>query len=840
MILTLTMISPLLIQKAKSLQGAQVAVYNGDGAWADGVTAFKNFLNYKGMTWEEVTATDINNNDLRPLYDVLYMPGGDSAEYYYDISSVGRQHILDLVSSGGGYIGLCAGAYYACDRIIWEGVEYDYPLNLYSGYGIGAIDAIMPWDYADMTNLTIVSSHPINQYEPSRERVLYWGGPRFQGGTYSTVATYDESSNAPAAITCTYGSGRVALFGPHPENDENSDRDGTTFASVFYDYGSEWPWLWTTMDWLMGWTISEPPEEPPLPPVGTQLFFDGFESGSLSTNGWTTSGTGTAWYVSTESPYQGTYHAMVKQTGSGMWSYLTSRTISTAGYDQMVSVRYFRQVIGHDSTDEFRVEWYDGTNWNLIEEKNEFDMPAYADIWVFLPSGALNNPNFKIRFADTCNLSSEKVRLDNVEIRAASEEEPPPPPTGKVAIYNGYGVWADSVTTFKNFTKYKGLNWQYVTASDINNGLVTYPNYTVLCMPGGDSSTYNSYISNNGDQNIRNFVSSGGGYLGLCAGAFFACDKITWEGVNYEYTLDLFGGRGTGAIDEIMAWNYAVMTNLTMNLNHPINQYEPSRERMAYYGGPYFTPNAGVTVDTVATYDKKNNERAAITFSYGSGRVFLIGTHAEIEEDKTRDGSSWGEIWYDYGSDWPLLWTTMDWLMGQTVSQPPTEPALPPVGTLLFFDGFESGSLSTNGWTTSGTGTAWYVSTESPYQGTYHAMAKNTGYNKWSNLTSKTISTAGYTQMVSLRYHRRIIGHDATHDVFTVEWYDGTKWNLIEAKYEWNSPNYADAWVFAGQSLVWELPSGALNNPNFKIRFGVKDNAVSEKVYLDNVEIRAA
>ncbi|MGQ9459778.1 MAG: BPL-N domain-containing protein [Candidatus Bathyarchaeaceae archaeon] len=409
----------------------------------------------------------------------------------------------------------------------------------------------------------------------------------------------------------------------------------------------------------------------------------------------------------------------------------------------------------------------------------------------------------------------------------------------QVAIYNDSGAWADSVIPFKNFTKYKGLTWKYVTASDINNGLITYPTYKVLYMPGGYAADYNTAISNNGDQNIRNFVSSGGGYIGICAGAYFACDKITWEGRSYDYTLDLFNGMGIGSIPEIMAWDYAIMTNLTMNLNHPINQYEPSRERMAYYGGPYFVPNAGVTVDTVATYDKKNNERAAITFSYGSGRVFLIGTHPEIEEDKTRDGSSWGEIWYDYGSDWPLLWTAMDWLMKQTISQPPAEPALPPAGTLLFFEGFESGSLATNGWTTSGTGKPWYVSTESPYQGTYHVMAKATGAGKWSYLTSRTISTAGYTQMVSLRYHRRIIGHDPP-DGFTVEWFDGTKWNLIEEKHEWNSPNYADAWVFAGQGLVWELPSGALNNPNFKIRFGAVNGAVSEKVYLDNIEIRAA
>lgn len=409
------MATAITVVQGEETKRAQVAIYNDKGVWADAVTAVEKFLDYKGMTWEEVTGADINKNDLRPLYDVLYMPGGDSAWYKRKIRSSGEQNIRDLVSSGGGYIGICAGAYYACDRIIWEGTEYDNPLNLYDGYGTGALDEIQPWDYADMTYISMNSSHPINEYEPAKERTLYWGGPRFEGGTYSTVATYDEVGDAPAVITCSYGSGRVILFGPHPEMEEDSDRDGSTFAEIFYDQGSEWPLLWTSMDWLMGWTISEPPAEPPLPPEGTQLFFDGFESGDLQTKGWVTYGPGDPWFVSTEEPYEGTYHAMAE--GSGEYSYLEI-AVSTAGYTDMVSVRYFRQIIAHDAGDSFIVEWYDGTNWNLIEEKNSFDQPAYTDPWVFLPSGALNNPDFKLRFADKC-AGVEKVRLDSVEIRAA-------------------------------------------------------------------------------------------------------------------------------------------------------------------------------------------------------------------------------------------------------------------------------------------------------------------------------------------------------------------------------------------------------------------------------------
>jgi glutamine amidotransferase-like uncharacterized protein len=418
----------------------------------------------------------------------------------------------------------------------------------------------------------------------------------------------------------------------------------------------------------------------------------------------------------------------------------------------------------------------------------------------------------------------------------------------QVAIYNGSGAWNDSYIAFAYFCTYKGLSWKYVSASDINTGKVTYPTYSVFYLPGGSDADYNRAFNSAGSANIRNFVSAGGGYIGICAGAYYACSAFIWEGRSYSYTLfDLFNGSGVGSIHSIMAYPYAVMTNLTMNLASPINQYEPSRERVEYYGGPYFVPNAGVTVETLATYDQANNTRAAIDFTYGSGRVFLIGPHPEIDENSARDGNHWANIFYDYGSEWPWLWTGMDWLMKLTISQPPAEPALPPAGTQLFWEGFESGSFATNGWTITGPGKPWFINNTNPYAGTYCAEARNTGSGKWSNLTSRTISTAGYTTMVSVRYFRQVY-HTATTNGWEVDWWDGTKWNIIELKHTWKSPNYADIWVFAGcgfdpvgeSPYEFELTGSALNNPNFKLRFCSMAGATSDIALLDNIEVRGA
>ncbi len=252
-------------QTSFALDGADIAVYtdNGTGAWEDGIVAFENFLDWKGISHERITAADINSTDLRPLYQAIYFPGGYAWYYKIAISETGLQNIRDLVSSGGGYIGICAGAYFASDSVYWEEDGLlDYPLDLFDGTARGAIDAIAPWDNYAMTTLKMNSNNPINQFEPATEQMLYYGGPVFvphSGQTVDTIAVWSAWHDSLAAINFDYGSGRVLLLGPHPEIEEDSDRDSTDFAQELDDAGSDWPFLWSAVDWLLDRPISYPP-----------------------------------------------------------------------------------------------------------------------------------------------------------------------------------------------------------------------------------------------------------------------------------------------------------------------------------------------------------------------------------------------------------------------------------------------------------------------------------------------------------------------------------------------------------------------------------------------------
>jgi glutamine amidotransferase-like uncharacterized protein len=239
--------------------GADVAIYNGKGTWADGRLAFEKFLDSQGITWKEVSAADINGDDFKSSYNTLFMPGGYASDYWWPpdsagtINSAGNQHIRDLVSSGGSYIGICAGAFYAADKIIWQGVEYDYPLNLFNGIAVGEITEIIPWAGYKMTGININKANPINVVQPSSYTMVYYGGPYLLpdgSQQIETLATY-QVNNQKAAINFKYGNGRVLLMGPHPEIEENSNRDGSTWGSELDDVESDWPFLQATVMWAV-------------------------------------------------------------------------------------------------------------------------------------------------------------------------------------------------------------------------------------------------------------------------------------------------------------------------------------------------------------------------------------------------------------------------------------------------------------------------------------------------------------------------------------------------------------------------------------------------------------
>lgn len=226
-----------------------------------------------------------------------------------------------------------------------------------------------------------------------------------------------------------------------------------------------------------------------------------------------------------------------------------------------------------------------------------------------------------------------------------------------VAIYDDRnwqegGAWWPSIWGIRTVLNENGYSWESIDANDINGNDDLGAYYKLIIFPGGWAGGYNEYINQSGYQNIRDFISGGGSYLGMCAGSFFACDEVYWrEGDDetstpqqiYDYPLNLWAGTADGVIRDFVGWTDNTyfddhpgtrMTDIKIN-NALLPEADPT-VNVLYYGGPVFRPNAGKwgATKVIARYEMdgySGDEFAAmILFPYGSGRVFLSAVHPEV------------------------------------------------------------------------------------------------------------------------------------------------------------------------------------------------------------------
>lgn len=235
--------------KSWGLDGADAAIYNdtsspNGGVWPEGLNAIKAMLDSYGYSYEDITPDQINNTkDLNSLYKIIIFGGGWAESYNIYVNPSGYENIRRFIFNGGGYFGICAGSYFASDRVIWKPdfetpkEIYNYPLNIFHRIARGAVLGIKEWTSptgcssgitygATMTTVNI--NNDILPNIKTNLRILYYGGPIFipfafehQAGKISVVATYivpgHPADGGPAMILFPYGKGKVFLSGPHPE-----------------------------------------------------------------------------------------------------------------------------------------------------------------------------------------------------------------------------------------------------------------------------------------------------------------------------------------------------------------------------------------------------------------------------------------------------------------------------------------------------------------------------------------------------------------------------------------------------------------------------------------------
>jgi glutamine amidotransferase-like uncharacterized protein len=198
-------------------QNIKVLIYSGTGSIASCVNGIKTVLNtannnnlVPGYTFTYSTSSSITSSILAN-YDLLAMPGGSSGKIY--LNYVSQSAVRNFVSSGHGYLGICAGAYSGSSAVYSGSTFY------YNGWGVAPHVKSKAYNHEGNLLVSMTDSASSLLGASGTTTIVHYNGPAIYGSGFTTFANYASGSYSgyAAIVGDTYGSGRSVLSGPHPE-----------------------------------------------------------------------------------------------------------------------------------------------------------------------------------------------------------------------------------------------------------------------------------------------------------------------------------------------------------------------------------------------------------------------------------------------------------------------------------------------------------------------------------------------------------------------------------------------------------------------------------------------
>lgn len=214
-----------IIAAPEKVRPLKVGIYCGEGAPKSSAENVLNVL----KPFSEVSPVILSGQEVGSLnlsaYDVIVFPGGSGSGQSKGIGEAGLKNVRDFVSNGGGYVGICGGAYLACSNFTW---------------GLGILNAgtvSNKWRRGQaMLDMELAPAGPALLGDVKGPfKVRYHNGPilkpadRTDIPAYTTLATFKNEVaeygspagvqvNSPSHVISTFGKGRVFISSPHPEN----------------------------------------------------------------------------------------------------------------------------------------------------------------------------------------------------------------------------------------------------------------------------------------------------------------------------------------------------------------------------------------------------------------------------------------------------------------------------------------------------------------------------------------------------------------------------------------------------------------------------------------------
>lgn len=204
----------------------RVAIFDGPGVSESSGRVEEDLRRVQEFQIQRISVEQITSGSLTGL-DVVIFPGGSGGGQGRGLGEAGRNRVREFVAAGGGYVGICAGAYLAS-------ADYDWSLNLMDARvldrkhwarGFGNVELTLAPDAAELLGL------------PAKAALYYHQGPLLAPAGKKDIPDYQEwakfatevrKEGVPGGVmpgttaiaAGEFGAGRVLAISPHPERTE--------------------------------------------------------------------------------------------------------------------------------------------------------------------------------------------------------------------------------------------------------------------------------------------------------------------------------------------------------------------------------------------------------------------------------------------------------------------------------------------------------------------------------------------------------------------------------------------------------------------------------------------
>jgi len=159
-------------------------------------------LEARNREFEYVRKSSLITGELNS-YSILVIPGGYTFKLLENLTEISGRAILSFVENGGGYVGICMGAYIAFEL------------------GLTKSSATRVAGEYDVELKVLRPTHPVMKGYEGKITMSYQNGPEMVvKGADTQLAAFPNGRGA--IVAGSFGEGRMVLFSPHPERSRSS------------------------------------------------------------------------------------------------------------------------------------------------------------------------------------------------------------------------------------------------------------------------------------------------------------------------------------------------------------------------------------------------------------------------------------------------------------------------------------------------------------------------------------------------------------------------------------------------------------------------------------------